>query len=373
MGMERVIVTANTSWYLYNFRKETIRALMAEGFSVYCLAARDEYTKLLEKELGAIFVEIEINSRGTVVSQEVKLVLRYILEYKNLRPKFVLNYTIKPNLYSGFAAIWNGVPFSNNVTGLGSLFINRSLLTVFVEYISRLIFRRAKIVYFQNPDDYMYFLQKKICLKKSARIMPGSGVDTVTFNNSANKNIKPFNRFMFVGRLIREKGVCELFQAIENLYRSGVQFEFTLAGKISDKGSVDEIGQSDLDRITKLPCVNYLGHVNSVESYFLTQDFIVLPSYREGLSRVLLEAGASGLPAITTDVTGCNTVIEHNYNGWLCEAASVGSLQSAIEFAISIETDEYQRLSKNARSRIVKRFDVKIVTEQTVNDVKGYI
>ena len=322
----KIAISINTSWNIFNFRKGLIKELQKKGHEIYAIAPYDEYTILLENE-GVNYIPISINSKGTDIRQDIYLLREYYRIFKRIKPDLYLSYTIKPNIYGTYAAKVLGISVINNLSGLGTLFIKKSISTYISYLLYKLAFLKSDWVFFQNPDDLSIFLKKKLINKKRTSILPGSGVNLEVFNFERTKNLG--KRVLFVGRLIGDKGIREFFEAGKLIRDIYPDVKFQIVGELGYDNKT-ALTKHELEEWLKLPQFEYIGKSDDMSSILKETDIMVLPSYREGLSKSLIEACAMRLPIVTTNVPGCRDVVEDGYNGYLCAPKDANHLMKKI-------------------------------------------
>jgi glycosyltransferase involved in cell wall biosynthesis len=362
LAQRTVVIGVNSAWNVVNFRKPLIEALIAAGWRVVALTPRDANVSAIE-DLGAEFVPISIDSSGTSVIQDARLFMEYLAVLRKLRPRAFLGFTVKPNIYGSLAASLLGVRTINNISGLGTAFMAGGPLNWLVIGLYRLALARSPRVFFQNRDDLDLFVGKGLVRRDQAERIPGSGVDLDRFRPStaARTRDRPF-RFLFMGRLLRDKGVVEYVEAARRVRSRWPQVEFAILGFAgSDNRSAVPIAEVERWRDEKL--VTYLGETADVRPYLEGSDCVVLPSYREGLPRSLLEAAAMAKPMIATDVPGCRDVVVDGKNGFLCEARSAESLASAMVAMLSLEPGEREVMGRRARLLVERECDQALVVK----------
>ena len=363
----KIAIVINTSWNIYNFRLGLVKALIAEGHEVVAIAPTDEYTTKLV-QAGCLFEAVKMDSRGANPIKDIALTYELYKIYQRQRPDVILQYTIKPNIYGTFAATILGIPVINNVCGLGTAFLNKNLVSRFAIAMYKLAFRFPKLVFFQNNDDKEFFLKSKIIKKTKTDVLPGSGIDV----NEFVPKIKSFNdtpfTFLLISRLIHDKGILEYISAIKMLKSKGVDAKFQLLGQLDTKHTRG-IAKELVDQWIEQGVVEYLGAVEDVKPYINNSDCVVLPSYREGTPRSLLEAASSGKPIVATDVAGCNNVVDHKVNGFLCESKNPEDLASKMEEMLAQNEESIRRMSHASRQIAVNKFDEKIVIEKYLDSI----
>ncbi|MBZ2192811.1 glycosyltransferase family 4 protein [Pseudoalteromonas arctica] len=364
-----IIFNANTSWYLFNFRASTIKALQEQGYLIVCVSPEDEYSYRITHELGCIWEPVSLDNNGSNPLRDLGFMLQLIKIYNKYKPLVVFNFTIKNNIYGTWAARLVGVYAINNVSGLGTAFINKGITSVVVRWLYKLSQPSAYKVFCQNEEDYQLLIANRLVPAHKLDLLPGSGVDINRFSPGLLDNNNNKFVFLYVGRMLSDKGLNELIQAAEKLYQKRQDFIVQLCGFAGVKNN-SAIAQATLDIWSQLPYIDYLGSSDCIEKVYAKANCVVLPSYREGMPRSLLEAGAMGLPSITTDVPGCRNIIINNINGLLCDVKSSSSLFSAMLNLLDLPDDVFDSLCLNARSKVVNEFDEKIVINKALSVVK---
>ncbi len=370
MSKKTIAIVINTSWNIYNFRRGLLSALQDAGYRVVLIAPRDAYSQKLV-DLGFEFHDIKINNKGTNPFQDLLLVWQFSRLYKKLAVDVVLQYTIKPNIYGTLGAKLAGVAVINNVSGLGTVFLNDGLSSKIARLLYRFSFRYAAKVFFQNPNDRDLFVNLKLVKKAKTEVLPGSGINLNHYKPSRRLPLtKPFV-FLFVARMIKDKGIVEFIDAAQELLKSGAnQVEFWLLGDLYLINPT-AVSQEQLDHWCKTPEITYLGHVDDVMSVMNKASCVVLPSYREGLSRVLLEAAALAKPIITTNVPGCKDVVDDGINGFLCELKNSHDLFKQMNKMLALDSHQLQVMGEKGRAKIENEFDEKIVINSYLQNIKS--
>ncbi|WP_409048990.1 glycosyltransferase family 4 protein (plasmid) [Proteus mirabilis] len=360
-----IVITANTSWYIYNFRKNTIIKLLELGFNVIAVAPQDIYSPKLEK-LGASFMHIDIDQGGTNPIKDLKTLFSFYKIYSHLDVDVVLNFTPKNNIYSTLAASVNGTKVINNIAGLGVVFIKNGLTSKIAKFLYKISQSRADKIFFQNEDDRKLFLDAKLASSYVTDRLPGSGVDMNRFNVIEAPDDGKV-RFLLIARMLYDKGVGYYVEAARQLKsKYGDQVEFQLLGflGVNNPSSVthDEMRCWEDEGI-----ISYLGTSDNVEIQIGAIDCQVLPSfYREGVPKTLLEAGAMGKPIITTDNVGCRETVDDGINGFLCQPKSTQSLVDKLELMINMSHSERLAMGLKSRSKIESEFDESIVIQKYI-------
>ncbi|MGZ2411615.1 glycosyltransferase involved in cell wall biosynthesis [Sphingomonas sp. F9_3S_D5_B_2] len=307
------------------------------------------------KALGVRRFEVNISRSGLNPFKDLALLLSYRRIIAEVRPAAYLGFTIKPNIYGCLAARFAGVPAIPNISGLGTVFIRGGLLGTVVSALYRIGLSRAPVVFFQNSDDLAVFIGRKLVRRDQARLLQGSGIDTDRFS-PAPLPLGPV-RFLFIGRLLVDKGVREFVEAARVLRAGGSDARFQLLGAL-DEGNRTAISRAELDSWVAAGAVEYLGEAEDVRPFIADSHVVVLPSYREGLPRSLLEGAAMGRPLIAADVPGCRDVVERGVNGFLCEARNAASLAEAMRKMLGLTTEQRAALGHAARERVQAKFNL---------------
>lgn len=373
----KVLLIANTAWYIANFRSELIRTLQIEGYEVVAAAPSDDSVKRIEA-LGCRFVHVPMDNGGTSPVKDLRLLLDLYKLFARERPAVFLGYTVKPNVYGSLAARWLGIPAINNIAGLGTAFIRESWLTRMVEKLYRSGLAKSAKVFFQNNDDLQLFIQRTLVNPLITGLLPGSGVDTRRFApdfvpmypaSHTVTDAKPF-RFLLSARLLRDKGVVEFVEAARMLLTEGYKVECQLLG-FMDVANRTAISRQELDDWEKADLVRYLGAVDDVRPHLAGADCVVLPSYREGMPRSLLEAASMAKPIITTDAPGCRNVIDSGTTGLLCRPRDAADLADKMRIMLQLPKAELQQMGRKGREKMLREFDEKIVLDQYLQAIQA--
>jgi len=317
--------------------------------------------------------DLYLNAKSLNPIQDIKTLISLFNIYKQANLDIVCHFSIKPNIYGSIAARALGIPSINNITGLGTLFIRKSLAT----YIAKLLYRSAlsfsNLVFFQNIQDQKYFLDNKLVRKPKSRLIPGSGVDLDRF-----KPFKPIIKkdkfvFLLIARLLRDKGVYEFIDAIRMIKKNSpeILLEFQILGEVGVDNRT-AIQRSELESWIK-DLVKYLGVSDKVESVIAQCDCVVLPSYREGMPRSVLEAFAMEKPVIVSDVPGCIDIVDHQVNGLICKVKSSEDLAEKMVNMFSMSEKRRQEMGLNGRSKVVDFFDEKIVINAYIKSINHIV
>lgn len=355
-GSALIFVSANAFWNIANFRAGLIEALVDKGYRVL-IAAPDADPRWATAN-GAESVGIAMDRSGLNPFSDLLLLLNYRRLILRHDPKFFIGFTAKPNIYGSIAARLAGIRSIPNISGLGTAFINPGPLSAFISLLYRLAFRRCPVVFFQNQDDLDLFVQRKIVRREQARLLPGSGVNLELFKPL--RNSQATTKFLYVGRLLGDKGVREFVEAARLLRSERPQWCFQLLGPI-DEGNRSSIGRLELDQWQADGSIEYLGDARDVRSYVADATAVVLPSYREGLPRSLLEAAAMARPLIATDVPGCRQLVRNGVNGLLCTVRDPRSLADSMRKMGEMSADQREAIGRAGRELVEREYDERLV------------
>ena len=359
----RIAVVSNTCWYLFNFRLNLMLALQAAGHTVIAVAPSDAYAQRI-RDAGIVFEAVPISGGGTQPLRELQSVQRLGAVFRRHRVGLVLSYTPKGNLYSALACIALRIVFVPNVSGLGRAFIRKSLVTQVAKALYRLTFSRAHWVFFQNLDDISVFVTSGLVKKAKAERLPGSGVDLARF-----LPVPPVARptdqtvFLLVARLLWDKGVGEYVQAARTVRAVHPGARFQLLGFL-DVANPSAVTRANVEAWVAEGVVDYLGQTDDVRPYLEQADCVVLPSYREGVPRTLLEAAAMARPVITTDAPGCRDTVIESKTGFLCRTADASDLAEKILRFIEMTPSARLVMGQQGRTFVEKNFDEQLVIQK---------
>jgi glycosyltransferase involved in cell wall biosynthesis len=359
----RVAISINTAWNIANFRAGLIAALIAEGYDVVAIAPPDGHVHRLEA-MGCRFIPLPMDNKGTNPAKDAALFLRYLSILRQERPVAYLGYTIKPNVYGSLAAQRLGIPVINNVSGLGTAFIRDTWLTKVVKRLYRTAFAGSHCVFFQNGEDRGLLVSADIVAAERARVVPGSGIDLDRFAPAVSEPAASDDacRFLLIARLVFDKGVREYVEAARIARAARPQARFDMLGFL-DVENRTAVTRDEVDRWVTDGVIDYLGDADDVRPYIAAADCAVLPSYREGTPRTLLEAAAMAKPIVTTDVPGCREVIEDGKTGFLCRVHDAEDLAAKMIAMFDMGAERRQLMGLAGRAKMERQFDERLVIE----------
>ena len=359
---KRIAILANHSGGLYDFRKDLIAELKKYASVTVAVPHNDRWDELLR--LADRVIELPIDRRGMNPLHDSKLFHQYRAILKKVKPDLVLTYTIKPNIYGGLACRMAHIPYAVNITGLGSAIENGGWLKRFVLTLYKPVLAGAKVVFFENAGNRDTLAAAGVVPRGRDVVLHGAGV------NLEDYPCQPYPQegavhFLFVGRVMHEKGVDELFAAAKRMkqeYDGGVEFHIV--------GSFEEGYKPLMDELEQTGVVKYHGYQSDMKPFYAMASCIVLPSYHEGMSNVLLEAAASGRPLITSDIPGCREAVEDSVSGYLCPAKDADALYEAMRRFVELPQESRTEFGRRGRERMEQRFSKTAVVAETIKHLE---
>ena len=356
-----ILITANAAWNVVNFRRPIVEAMIADGHSVTVLAPRDDSVTTLES-LGCRFLPLEMSVKGLNPLQDIKLIGRMRKVFRAEQPDAIFSYTIKNNIFGALAARPLGIPFIPNVTGLGTAFLSGGFLQRIAEGLYRRAFRNLGIIFFQNEDDRDLFLERRLVTAQQARLLPGSGIDLTHFAATDYPPESDAPDFLMIARLLRDKGVLEYVAAARKVKSEHPQARFQILGAV-DAANRTAIDAATVKSWQEEGVIEYLGTADDVRPHITAAHCVVLPSYREGAPRTLIEAAAMARPLIATDVPGCRSVVDDGVTGYLCKVRDGDDLAKSIDAFLALTRDERAQMGLAGQAKMATSFDQAIVVE----------
>lgn len=362
MNNKKVLILVNHELVIYNFRKELVEKLLELGYEVIISSSKGPKIDELIA-MGTSFIETNIDRRGKNIFKDLKLIRHYKKMIKKVKPNVVLTYTIKPNIYGGIAAVKYKVPYIANITGLGSALENKSMVQKLLVFLYKRAFRSINTVFFQNEENMQFFIDRKIAMGKH-ELLPGSGVNLEHFKVTPYPE-KEKIRFIFVSRIMKEKGIDYYLNAANHFMDKYDNLEFHICG------SLEEDYKEIISKYEKENKIIYHGMVRDVREYLKNVHAIIHPTYYpEGMSNVLLEAAACGRPGITSNRSGCREIIEHGKTGFVFENQNEDDLFEQIEKFIQLPYEEKIKMGLEARKKVEVEFDRNIVVNKYIEKIK---
>ena len=356
INKKKILIITNHSYMLYRFRKELIQKMLEDSEVVISTPFVGHETDL--KELGANCIKTEVDRRSINPFTDLKLLRTYKTILKQEKPDLVITYSIKPNIYAGYLCGKMKIPFCANVQGLGTAF-QKALLSNLVTVMYRTAFRKVETVFFENQANAQAFVRRRILSAKKEVVLSGAGINLEEYRYRQYPDNEKVH-FLYLGRIMKEKGMDELFGAVEQLRKNGCEFILDLVGFFEDEY------KKQVEQFQNEGVVRFYGFQENPKPYYAQTDCVVLPSYHEGMSNVLLEAAASGRAIITTDIPGCREAVDNGKSGMLCKVKSTDSLYKAMKRFTELSREKRELLGKAGREKMEREFDKKKVVEETV-------
>ena len=358
--MKKILIITNHSYMLYRFRLELIQSLIKNHevvLSMPFVGHEDDF-----QAMGLKCIKTNVDRRGINPKTDLKLFFRYRELLKQEKPDLVITYSIKPNIYGGLACTMERIPYCANVQGLGTAF-QRKGLAQFVTMLYKAALKKAKVVFFENEGNAREFVDRKILAREKITVLPGAGINLEKYQ----KQPYPDNdsvRFLYLGRIMKEKGIDELFAAMRRLYAElGSNVVLDLVGFFDDDY------ESQVNALVDDGIAVFHGFQTEPRPYYAAADCVVLPSYHEGLSNVLLEAAAIGRPVITSDIHGCKEAVDANVTGLLCAVKDTDSLYEQMLRMARMSKAERQAMGDAARAKMEREFEKTLVVNQTLASI----
>lgn len=356
----KILIITNHSYMLWQFRRELISKLL-ENHQVIISTPFVGHEEDFEK-LGCQCIETNVDRRGINPLTDLKLLRAYKKLLNEQKPDMVLTYSIKPNIYSGFLCRMKKIAYCANVQGLGTAFQKKGLAKV-VSIMYKSALKKAKTVFFENESNASLFTDRGIMKREKQTLLPGAGVNLEYYEEKAYPDNDKL-RFLYLGRIMKEKGIDELFSAVRRLHKS-------LDGKIvlDLVGFYEDEYEETVEKLCREGIAVFHGFQQDPRPYYAAADCIVLPSYHEGMSNVLLEAAATGRAVITSDIPGCREAVEDGKTGYLCKAQDADSLYEAMAGFAAIEKSSRENMGKFGRIKMESCFAKDMVVEKTVSSI----
>lgn len=361
-GKKRILLVANSTWNIYNFRLNVIQKFIDEGCEVVVLAPVDEFIKYKEQFPEVRHYGIRSLSRNsTNPLREIVLVAELARKFRKIKPDFIINYTHKPNIFGTLAARICGIKSIMVITGLGYLFIRQGIYQRIMFLLYKLSARYSSMLIFENQDDRQLFIDEGITSVEKSVAVKGCGVNLEKFKSELPERLeKKSGIFAFIGRLLTDKGINEYVEAAKIVKSRYPEVQFYVLGDF-DEDNPARIEREKLAEWVNEGLIDYRGFVHDVRPILSQVDCLILPSYREGMPRIIMEAMSMGLAVITTDTPGCRETVEDSFNGYLVPVANSEVLAESIIRYLSLTPEEKQKMGRNSRTMAERYFDEKLI------------
>lgn len=355
----KILVITNHSYMFWQFRRELMEALMKENeviISMPFVGHEKDFMKM-----GIRCIETQLDRRGMNPLRDFDLMRFYKSLLKTEKPDMVITYSIKPNIYAGLLCSWLHIPYYANVQGLGTAF-QKAGLAQFVTLLYKQAFRRVNKVFFENEADAKEFQKRHIVPVEKQKILPGAGINLDHYPYQPYPQNQPVH-FLYLGRIMKEKGMDELFAAVKKLRKENRKFVLDLVGFFEDEY------REQVEQLQKDGIAVFHGFQEDPRPFYAAADCVVLPSYHEGMSNVLLEAAATGRPVITSDIPGCKEAVEHGKTGLLVPVKSRNELYQAMKRFLTLNWEEKDAMGKTARLKMENEFEKGMVVAETLREL----
>lgn len=357
--MKKILIIANNAGGLFRFRGMLIKTLMEQGNDVFASVPFDNSVPDLEK-MGVHIIETSIDRRGINPIKDVKLIFSCLKNFKRVKPDLVITYTIKPNVYGGFIARITNVPYALNITGLGTAFQNNGILRKAVTLMYKLACKKAKVVFFENAENRQIFIDERIVKEEQTCLLNGAGVDLEHFQVNEYPPDVGITRFLFIGRVMKEKGIHELFSAMQMLRDAQIDCVLDVVG------GCEEDYTEQIKQCVDKGWLIYHGMQKDVRPFIDNCHCFVLPSWHEGMANTNLESAASGRPVITSNIPGCMEAVVDGKTGYLAERKNAEDLYRVMKKFAELPYEERKAMGLAGRKHMEEVFDKKKVVKATI-------
>lgn len=361
--MRKVLILTNSINGLYSFRRELIKKLINESYAV-TISSPEGTKDIYFSNMGCKFIKTSIDRRGTNPIADFYLLYEYLRIIRKANPEIVLTYTIKPNVYGGLACRLLKVPYIANITGLGTSIENKGVLSTISLFFYKVGLKKAYAVFFQNKTNRKLFINNKVVSIKVSRIIPGSGVNLGHHVFEEYPICNEVIKFLYIGRIMKAKGIDELFEAAQIIKNSYPNTEFHFVGPN------EENYDDKLNTLIPKKTIYYHGYQENVHDLIKNCHAIINPSYHEGMSNVLLESASTGRPVLASNVPGCRETFDEGISGFGFEVGNVDSLVETIIKFIELPYSEKRKMGTAGRKKMEKEFDRNIVIEAYLKEIR---
>jgi len=360
--MKKVLILVNHDVVIYNFRKELVEELIKNNYKVYISSPYGQKIDYLI-DMGCEYIDTSIERHGTNIIKDFQLILKYRKIIKNINPDIVLSYTIKPNIYGGMACRLTKTPYIGTVTGLGGALEKEGLMQKLLIQLYKFAFKDVNTLFLQNESNMDFFVKHNIAINKH-KLIPGSGVNLEEFSLAEYPKENDELNLLFIGRIMKDKGIEELIEAAQVLKEQNVKVNFDAIGFYEGEYAkrVKELEQSKL--------ITFHGSTNDVKDFIKNSHAVILPSHHEGMANVLLEAAAMGRPILASSIPGCQETFDEGVTGYGFEPKDVESLVQAIYKFLELSQEERNNMGKLGRKKVELEFDRKEIVATYISKIE---
>jgi glycosyltransferase involved in cell wall biosynthesis len=367
----KIIFSANSLWFLYNFYGSLMEEFQKLGFEVIATGKSDHSVPLL-KEIGVSVIEIPFDSKCGNPVKNLSILFNYMKTFRKTKPACILNFTIKANVYGTIAARLFSIPCINTQPGLGTVFMYKSFSCIMARFLYKLTRNYPLKIFVLNEEDYKELLTRKLAEKEKLEVIRGSGIDIEKFapmpdNNTTDSGI----RLLYIGRILKDKGIYEFIDALREMQKQNIKYLCKFVGFV-DADNVSAISIDEIKKWEDEGLIKYEGITNDVRPFIADCDVVLLPSkYKEGVPQSLQEASSMEKIIIATNIQGCKDVVVDGHNGFLCEPKNWKSLYDAIKKVIALSPEQRIEMGKNGRKYVSERFEKSIIYKNYLDLVDG--
>ncbi|MCB6572279.1 glycosyltransferase family 4 protein [Eubacterium limosum] len=364
---KRIMLIGNHDIVIYNFRKEIIEKLLEKGLAVAIVLP---YGKKVDRliQMGCTYYETPIDRHGTNPITDMKLLQNYKRILKEYNPDIVLTYTIKPTIYGGMACQKLGIPYIANITGLGTAIEQGGLKQKLILILYKKAFRKVDCVFFQNQKNQSFFKEHGFSIPNQ-RLLPGSGVNLDAHCYELYPEKDDTIRFLFIGRMMKDKGIDELLAATQRIKEKHDHVFFDLIGFCE----ADYKGKAQLETLHKQKIINYMGHQDAIHDHIKAHHALIHPSYHEGMANVLLEAAACGRPVLASNIPGCQEAFDEGITGFGFKPRNAPDLVRAIEKFIALPYEDKKAMGIAGRKKMEREFDRQLVVDTYMEEIENIL
>lgn len=355
----KIMILANDDAGLFKFRKELITELLKKNDLIISVP----YGKFVNslKDIGCMCVNTPVDRRGMNPFVDIKLLRSYITLLKKEKPELVITYTIKPNIYGGVASRIMRIPYDINITGLGSAFENGTILKKIAIFMNQIALKKAKTVFFENSENQHFFIDKSIVKKRQTFLLNGAGVNLEYYHNIDYPEYNGKTQFLFIGRIMKEKGIEELLYAVKRLRDENYNCHLNILGEY------EEDYTNIIKEYEEKGWLKYHGYQKDVRPFIMTAHCFVLPSWHEGMANTNLECASCGRPIITSNIPGCKEAVKDGVSGFLVECKNPENLYQYMKKFILLTFNEKKHMGMEGRRHMERYFDKKNIVKATID------
>lgn len=358
----KILILANNDVGLYKFRRELLYELLKKHV-VYIALPNGEFIKKLE-DIGCKYIDIEFNRRGTNPLHDLKLIQNYMSLIKKIKPDLVITYTIKPTLYGGIVCRLKKTNYIVNITGLGTAVEKSGVLQKLILQMYKISLKKVVCVFFQNKSNMDFFYSRKL-IKAKSRLIPGSGVNIAEHSFEEYPETEQCaDKFLFIGRIMKDKGIEELFEAAKKIKQEYPKVSFDIVG-----GS-DEDYFSEIDSLEQRGIIKYWNQQSNVHKFLKSCNAVILPSYHEGMANVLLEASSTGRPVLASKIPGCTETFDEGITGFGFEVKDAEDLYCKIRKFVQLSYEKKIKMGISARKKMINEFNRQRVVDAYIEEIK---